>query len=153
MLKKLSLLFAAFVLGAVISLAIQACGNESKIESGNDVTTGDVPSSGNDSDTPCNCAWGSQKWASIVSYDENGLESNRTDYEYDDAGRLIGSIQLVYSKSISGDIYLYYKQEIDYTYTDSDNIRFGTITTTQYDENGGITRKTKTTDKVILYKQ
>lgn len=153
MLKKLSLLFAAFVLGAVISLAIQACGNGSKIESGNDVTTGDVPSSGNDSDTPCNCAWVSQKWASIVSYDENGLESNRTDNEYDDAGRLIGSIQLVYSKSISGDIYLYYKHEIDYTYTDSDNIRFGTITTTQYDENGGITRKTKTTDKMILYKQ
>lgn len=152
MLKKLSLLFAAFVLGAVISLAIQACGNESKIETGNNVTTDDVPSSGS-SGISCNCAWSSQKFSSQIIYDENGLESYRTDYEYDDAGRLIGSIQLVYSKSISGDIYLYYKQEIDYTYTDSDNIRFGTITTTQYDENGGITRKTKTTDKVILYKQ
>lgn len=100
MLKKLSWLFAAFVLGVVISLAIQACGNESKIETGNNVTTDDVPSSGS-SGVSCNCAWGSQKFRSQIIYDENGLESNRIEYEYDNIGRVI-SLKHVYYANISG---------------------------------------------------
>lgn len=145
MLKKLSLLFAAFVLGIVISLAIQACGSD-KVDTGRS-------SSGNDSDTPCNCAWGSQKWASIVSYDENGQEYYRVDYEYDDFGCLIGYKTLNYTTSASGKRYLFYEQKVDYTYADSDNIRYGTTTSVSYDENGAITNQTKTTEKVILYKR
>ena len=124
MLKKLSWLFAAFVLGVVISLAIQACGNESKIETGNNVTTDDVPSSGS-SGVSCNCAWGSQKFRSQIIYDENGLESNRIEYEYDNIGRVI-SLKHVYYANISGKRFLLYKIETDYTYADSDNIRYGT---------------------------
>lgn len=145
MLKKLSLLFAAFVLGIVISLAIQACGND-KVDTGRS-------SSGSGSDASCNCGWASQNFASYITYDENGLESNHTDYEYDDVGRLIGYKFLAYSSNGSGKRYLFYEQKVDYTYADSDNIRYGTTITTQYDENGEIIRKTKTTDKVILYKR
>lgn len=157
MLKKLSLLFAAFVLGAVISLAIQACGNESKIESENDVTTGDIPSSGNDSDascncTPCNCAWSSQKFSSQIIYDENGLESSHIEYEYDNIGRVISVKHVIYA-NISGKRFLLYEIETDYTYADSDNIRYGTTTSVYYDESGTITNQTKTTEKIILYKQ
>lgn len=151
MLKKLSLLFAAFVLGAVISLAIQACGNESKIETGNNVTTDDVPSSGS-SGISCNCAWSSQKFSSQIIYDENGLESNRIEYEYDNIGRVI-SIKYVNYANISGKRFLLYEIETDYTYADSDNIRYGTTSSVYYDESGTITSQTKTTEKIILYKQ
>ena len=81
------------------------------------------------------------------------MESNRNDYEYDDVGRLIGYKFLSYSQNGSGKRYLVFEQKVDYTYADSDNIRYGTTITTQYDENGEIIRKTKTTDKVILYKR
>lgn len=152
MMKKLSLLFAAFVLGAIISLAIQACGNESKIETGSDVTTDDIPSSESGSDISCNCAWSSQKFSSQIIYDENGLESNRIEYEYDNIGRVI-SVKHVNYANISGKRFLLYEIETDYTYADSDNIRYGTTSSVYYDENGTITNQTKTTEKIILYKQ
>lgn len=145
MMKKLSLLFAAFVLGAVISLAIQACGND-KVDTG-------CSSSGSSSDTSCNSVWDNPKYASYITYDENGLESNRFDYEYDDVGRLISAKQTLYSQNLSGKKYLYIEFETNYTYADSDNIRYGTVTQVYYDENGTITNQTKTTEKVILYKQ
>lgn len=153
MMKKLSLLFAAFVLGAIISLAIQACGNESKIETGSDVTTDDIPSSESGSDISCNCAWSSQKFSSQIIYDENGLESARTDYEYDDIGRLVVMKYIAYGESVSGIRYLAHETRYNYTYADSDNIRYGTVTSVVYDENGAITNQTKTTEKMILYKQ
>ena len=145
MLKKLSLLFAAFVLGIVISLAIQACGND-KVDTGRS-------SSGSSSDTSCNSVWDNPKYASYITYDENGLESNRNDYEYDDVGRLIGYKFLSYSQNGSGKRYLVFEQKVDYTYADSDNIRYGTTVTIYYDENGAITSQGKSTDKAILYKQ
>lgn len=145
MLKKLSLLFAAFVLGAVISLAIQACGND-KVDTGRS-------SSESGSGASCNCAWSSQKFSSQIIYDENGLESNRIEYEYDDVGRLIGYKSLSYTPNGSGKRYLFCEQKVDYTYADSDNIRYGTTTFVYYDESGTITNQTKTTDKIILYKQ
>lgn len=145
MMKKLSLLFAAFVLGAIISLAIQACGND-KIDTGRS-------SSGNDSHASYNSAWDNPKLASSVFYDEAGQEYYRVDYEYDDFGRLIGYKTLNYTTSASGKRYLLSESKIEYTYADSDNVRYGTTMTTQYDENEEIIRKTKTTEKVILYKQ
>lgn len=145
MLKKLSLLFAAFVLGIVISLAIQACGND-KVDTGRS-------SSGSSSDTSCNSVWDNPKYASYITYDENGLESNRFDYEYDDVGQLISAKQTLYSQNLSGKKYLYIEIETNYTYADSDNIRYGTTTRVYYDENGTITNQTKTTEKVILYKR
>ena len=143
--KKLSLLFAAFVLGAIISLAIQACGND-KIDTGRS-------SSGNGLSTSCNCAWISQKFSSQIYYDENGLESARTDYEYDDIGRLVVMKYIAYGESVSGIRYLAHETRYNYTYADSDNIRYGTVTSVVYDENGAITNQTKTTEKMILYKQ
>lgn len=144
MLKKLSLLFAAFVLGIVISLAIQACGND-KVDTGRS-------SSGSGSDASCNCGWASQNFASYITYDENGLELDRTDYEYDNLGRVIGYKYLFYTTSVSGQRYLGYEQKVDYTYADSDNIRYGTTTSVYYDENGAITSQGKSTDKAVLYK-
>lgn len=145
MMKKLSLLFAAFVLGIVISFAIQACGND-KVDTGRS-------SSGSGSDPSCNCAWASQNFASYIAYDENGLEYSRTEYEYDNIGRLIGYKTLIYTTSASGKRYLGHEQMTDYTYADSDNIRYGTTTSVSYDENGAITSQGKSTDKAILYKQ
>lgn len=145
MLKKLSLLFAAFVLGAVISLAIQACGND-KIDTGRS-------SSGNDSGASCNNVWDNSKYASYITYDEAGQEYYRVDYEYDDFGRLIGYKTLNYTTSASGKRYLLAESKVEYTYADSDNIRYGTTTSVYYDEKGTITNQTKTTEKVILYKQ
>lgn len=145
MLKKLSLLFAAFVLGAVISLAIQACGND-KVDTGRS-------SSGNDSGASCNNVWDNPKYASYISYDEAGQEYYRVDYEYDDFGCLIGYKTLNYTTSASGKRYLLHEQKVDYTYADSDNIRYGTTTSVSYDENGAITSQGKSTDKAILYKQ
>lgn len=145
MLKKLSLLFAAFVLGIVISLAIQACGND-KVDTGRS-------SSGSSSDTSCNSVWDNPKYASYITYDENGLESNRIEYEYDDVGRLIGYKSLSYTPNGSGKRYLFCEQKVDYTYADSDNIRYGTTSSVYYDESGTITNQTKTTNKIILYKQ
>lgn len=144
MLKKLSLLFAAFVLGAVISLAIQACGND-KVDTGRS-------SSESGSGASCNCAWSSQKFSSQIIYDENGLESNRIEYEYDNIGRVI-SLKHVNYANISGKRFLLYEIETDYTYADSDNIRYGTTSSVYYDESGTITSQTKTTEKIILYKQ
>ena len=110
MLKKLGLLFASVDLGIVISLAIQACGND-KVVPGR-------ASSGSGSDASCNCGWDSQNFASYITYDENGLESNHTDYEYDDVGRLIGYKFLAYSSNGSGKRYLIYEHKVEYAYAE-----------------------------------
>ena len=151
MLKKLNLLIVAFVMGAVISLAIQACGN-SKIEKENNIEVEDVPSMEDDSTEYCNCAWQSQKIASQVSYYEDGLVNYRNDYKYDNAGRLTVVNMVLYSKNSSGKRYLSMEQECSYTYADSDNIRHGTILSIYYDESGKIINQIKTTEEIVLYK-
>ena len=158
--KKLSLLFTAFILGALISLTIQACGgdHDEVVKIPNDENN----SSENDSSDggtceKCNCFWGSQKIANYVNYDEEGEESSRGDYTYDSEGREIGCKTMIYQKNLSGNLsgkrYLAYVQEVEYTYSVSNDIQYSKTKSIYYDETGQIMRVDKTSGKRSLYKQ
>ena len=139
------------MLGALISLTIQACGGDKdeivKTSSGGSTTSDDKTSE------MCNCAWASQKIASQVVYDEDRQESSRTDYVYDNQGKLTGMKMMLYAKNSSGRRYLSWVQEIEYTYSDSNDIQYSTTKSIQYDEIGQITNTSKTFGKMILYKE
>lgn len=150
--KKLSFLFAAFLLGLFVSITIHACGgdkDEMKAETPGGGT--DNPSGGG-GESPANCMWGVQKMAYIDYCDEAGELLNRTEYSYDSSGREIKWSSITYTKSTETGIrYRSSTQETTYTYT-SDG-RTNSAVFTGYDESGKVTYLNRNSGKEVLYKK
>lgn len=143
--KKLSMVTVAFVLGALISITIQACGGDGNKFGG----------SGNSgSSTNCECSWGSQNIDYSETCDENGEITYRVDYAYDNRGRMIESKVVQYVKGYpSGKRYLFYTNHSTYTYSDSDDCRYGRTISIYYNEDGSVRSEDRSSDKLVLYKK
>lgn len=141
--KKLSFLFAAFLLGLFVSITIHACGGDK------DEMKAETPGGG---ESPANCIWGVQKMAYIDSCDEAGELLNRVEYSYDSSGREIKSSSITSTKSTETGIrYRSLTYETTYTYT-SDG-RTNSTVSTGYDESGKVTYLSRSSGKEVLYKK
>lgn len=120
--RTLSMVIVSFVLGALVSITIQACGgDENKFEQ--DCGSGNSTSSAN-----CECSWESQNMAYYEICDENGQISNRWDYVYDNKGRMVEAKSVQYQKGYpSGKRYLSFVNHSVYTYSDSGDCRRGSF--------------------------
>lgn len=143
--KKSSMVMVAFVLGALISITIQACGGDENKFDG----------SGNfGSSTNCECSWVSQNIDYSETCDENGEITSRVDYAYDNRGRMIESKVVHYVKGYpSGKRHLAYTNYSTYTYSDSDDCRYGRIISIYYNEDGSVRSEDRSSDKLVLYKK
>ena len=140
------MVIVSFVLGALVSITIQACGgDENKFEQ--DCGSGNSTSSAN-----CECSWESQNMAYYEICDENGQISNRWDYVYDNKGRMVEAKSVQYQKGYpSGKRYLSFVNHSVYTYSDSGDCRYGRTVSTLYNEDGSVMREDQSSEKMILY--
>ena len=179
MLKKFYFMIVAFALGAILSLSFQACaddydneksqvntdgcncndnnkchcGSQSGNDSGCNCSDNDKCHCENQGANGCNCIWDVHPLQYWERYDEDGQVNFRTDYSYDDIGRVTKQITLTYNKSISGERYLLCKQTCDYTYSPSGDTQYITTSTTNYKEDGSVLNSYICTDKLVLYKK
>ena len=144
--RTLSMVIVSFVLGALVSITIQACGgDENKFEQ--DCGSGNSTSSAN-----CECSWESQNMAYYEICDDNGQISNRWDYVYDNKGRMVEAKSVQYQKGYpSGKRYLSFVNHSVYTYSDSGDCRYGRTVSTLYNEDGSVMREDQSSEKMILY--
>lgn len=161
--KKVFLVVAAFMIGAFMSVAIQACADDDQTEtqgpnsSNNGNNGGNENESSSDDDNAenqmphCNCSWAAQRMASITNYDENGIIFSKITYSYDSHGRVAKSETLSYSYNNSGQRFLNSVDIITYTY--SGKIQIGIHKYTSYNENGGIQSSYTMKTEYCLYEE
>ncbi len=145
MLKKLSLLVVAFVVGAMVSLSIQACADDYNEIPEQNKTESSSNSSGTSNDFS---AWKNDGIESYVSYNENGQMSHQANYTYNSKGWVTKVTTISYYANGSKN----YEQTITYTYSSSGDIRYGNFVQITYLENGQIYNTTRSSDEYRLRK-
>lgn len=132
MMKKWSLLVAAFLFGLFVSVTINACGGDKEnVTPEGTQTPGETPNGdGNETvGAPCNCSWNVQKMSRRETYFENGQLHTINEYKFDDQGREIEWKYTIYDVSSNSGKYYRVFSSID-TYAYSGNTRTGTNVTT-----------------------
>lgn len=155
MLKKLSLLVAAFALGTLVSLSIQACADDT--DDNADVEINENGNGNNDGDdnidtsSACNCSWDSLLMAYREGYDETGEISYKIEFKYDSQKRVTSMVSVYYLKNSSGKRYMSLHSETSYTYSSSGDTRYASTTMTTYHEDGTVLGTNKSSVKDVLY--
>ncbi|WP_418982613.1 hypothetical protein [Alistipes sp.] len=153
MMKKLSYLAAAFVLGLLLSVTINACGGdkESVAPEGTQTPGGSGGTTGGGREIS---NWEFPKLSAWEVYDEDGHIDLRFDYKYNDKGWEVYRKRTDYLKSASsGNYYLSLVTEYSYTYSSAGDYRTGVTITTSYNEDGSVKRTSRTTSKEYVYQQ
>lgn len=159
MIRKLSFLVAAFLLGLCVSITINACGGdkeESVIPGGNTNTPGGGGNEGGDTgeDGRKISNWEFYKLSASEDYDENDQVTRRYEYKYNDKGWEIQRTYTFYDTSpTSGKRYLSSQTIMNYTYSPAGDYRTTAQTRTYYKEDGSVERTDRTNGKEFVYQQ
>lgn len=154
MMKKLSYAVAAFVLGVLLSVTINACGGDKEgVEPGETQTPGQTPGSGGGGTTGGGREinnWEIYKLSSYENYYEDGRLNNRTTHKYNEKGWEIESANVYYYES---PYYKYREYTITYSYSPNGDYRTGVTVYTYYNEDGSVKKVERTTSKEYVYQQ
>lgn len=157
MMKKLSYLAAAFVLGVLLSVTINACGGD-KENIGPGKTQN--PSGGSGGDEPSGSTgreihnWEIYKLSAAENYNENGQLTAKYDYRYNEKGWEVEYKLSQYIKSsITGRYYLCSVYTRHFTYSPAGDYRTVTNTSISYNEDGSVSGTSRTTGKEYVYQQ
>ena len=137
MLKKVIFSVIAFVIGAMVSVSIQACADDY-----------DEISRSNSSNAYS--AWCNNGIVSQTTYDAQGQVSAEYKYTYNSRGWLEKSIMTGYTTY--GKRYKSSEYIMTFTYSSSGDVRYGTNVYTFYNESGQVTQTQRTTDETRLRK-
>lgn len=157
MMKKMSYLAAAFVLGVLLCVTINACGGDTeRVEPGGTQN----PGGGSGGDEPSGNTgreihnWEILKFSTSEDYDENGQLTSKIEYKYNDKGWLVGYTQTSYQKSsTTGNYYLRSRSSMSYIYSPSGDYRTSSYTLILYNEDGSILNTGGSTSKQYVYQQ
>lgn len=137
MLKRLSLLVVAFLMGVVISVSIQACAKDDSTLP-NQTDTSNITNSS--SNSKCDCSyWSQNQLESSTRYDENGDISHQTKYTYNEKGWMSTCTSTTFAVNSSGVRYKTQETSSVYTYSPSSDIRYTKQNTVCYDATGKVT--------------
>lgn len=151
MLKKLSLLVAAFALGTLVSLSIQACADDIDDNAEVEINENNGGDDNVDASSLCNCSWDSLRMAYREGYDETGEMSYKCEFKYDSQKRVTSMAYIIYAKDSSGKRYISSRQDTSYTYSSSGDTRYASTTMTFYHEDGTVSGTSKLSEKIVLY--
>ena len=137
MLKRLSLLVVAFLMGVVISVSIQACAKDDSTLPNQTGTSNITNSSSN---SKCDCSyWSQNQLESSTMYDENGDICYQTKYTYNEKGWMSTCTLTQFAVNSSGVRYKTQETSSVYTYSPSSDIRYNKQNTVCYDATGKVT--------------
>ena len=138
---------AAFAIGLLASLAIQACADDyNGVTIIDDESNNNIDDKSNNKSDSNNYGWDFNNMEYSEDYDEYGNVVSRSDYEYDNKNRLVKSEHKTYV-SLNGKRYLYSRNV--YTYTYSDKCRYGTFIFTRFNEDGSAIETSKSSSKTV----
>lgn len=160
MMKKLSYLAAAFVMGVLLSVTINACGGDTeRVEPGGTQNPSGGNGEGNEGgdtgeDGRKISNWEIYKLSASEDYDENGQVTRRYEYKYNDKGWEIQRTYTFYNTSpTTGKRYLFSQTIYTYAYSSAGDYRTTNSTMTYYNEDGSVQSTTRSTGKEYVYQQ
>lgn len=147
--KKLSYLAAAFVLGLLLSVTINACGGDKENVGPNGSSGGTTGVGG------CEISnWGFPKLSSSEEYDESGQLKSHMEDKYNEKGWLVEQKLTIFMKSqVTEKYYKYWFVTTNYTYSQNGDYRTGIKVSTTYNEDGSVQSIERTTSKEYVYQQ
>ena len=155
MMKKLSYAVAAFVLGVLLSVTINACGGDKEgVEPGETQTPGQTPGSGGGGTTGGGREinnWELRKISLREEYFEDGRLEIRDERKYNEKGWEIEQKNVQYTNSSY--YYKYSEYTTNYTYSPDGDYRTGVTVLTLYNEDGSIRLYQRTNFKEYVYQQ